>query len=604
MELGAARGGSLPARLDRPGLWVRGSLRELDLDRWLGELRREPDRPTAAGAPALALSGFEVDVGTMAAFGGYWHDLRIGGRTAAKDLRLVLAGREVEGTAVWSPAAAEHPNGRLVARLSRLAIGGDGVLRRGLAKAHAATRHWRPAGPSSTSPPTPSFRRAGRSAGSSSSPSRAAANGRSNGCASPTTTVRSRPRARGAGPGGRSRPSWTSPSTSATPRASCGDSAFRMRYRERRRRSTASSRGPAHRTASTIRRWPARFASTWAPAASPRWTRASASSSACCRCRRCRGGSRSTSATSSARASPSTRSTAPCASTAESSPPTTSSSSGPRPRSRSRASADLERETQRLQVKVQPALSAGVSAGAALLFLANPVVGAAVGAGSLLAQKILQDPIEQMFSYTYNVAGSWSDPVVTRGGSATAPGSSGREVHDDGWALSRRRRADGLGRRRRRQPCAGGDAARRGGGRGRASGPAARVLRHHRRARDRQGCGARARRRRPAAGVPRGGRAPARDLGGRRVGAARLRRSCPRAQRVPRLRPRRRSASPATTRSTCSRLRKATRATTRRGRSSRAACRWRSSCPAVASGCRSATTCAFPSSTGRWARRR
>jgi len=87
-------------------------------------------------------------------------------------------------------------------------------------------------------------------------------------------------------------------------------------------------------------------------------------------------------------------------------------------------SADLEHETQRLQVKVQPALSAGVSAGAALLFLANPVVGAAVGAGSLLAQKILQDPIEQIFSYTYNVAGSWSDPVVTRGGAATAPGSS------------------------------------------------------------------------------------------------------------------------------------------------------------------------------------
>jgi uncharacterized protein YhdP len=68
-------------------------------------------------------------------------------------------------------------------------------------------------------------------------------------------------------------------------------------------------------------------------------------------------------------------------------------------------------------------LSAGVSAGAALLFLANPVVGAAVGAGSLLAQKILQDPIEQIFSYTYDVTGSWSDPVVTRGGTATLSNS-------------------------------------------------------------------------------------------------------------------------------------------------------------------------------------
>jgi uncharacterized protein (TIGR02099 family) len=80
---------------------------------------------------------------------------------------------------------------------------------------------------------------------------------------------------------------------------------------------------------------------------------------------------------------------------------------------------DLAHETQRLTVRVQPTLSAGVSAGAALLFLANPLVGAAVGAGSLLAQKVLKDPIEQMFSYEYLVTGSWADPLVTRSGSAT-----------------------------------------------------------------------------------------------------------------------------------------------------------------------------------------
>ena len=37
-----------------------------------------------------------------------------------------------------------------------------------------------------------------------------------------------------------------------------------------------------------------------------------------------------------------------------------------------------------------------------------------VGAGTLLAQKIMQDPIEQIFSYEYAVHGSWSDPVVER----------------------------------------------------------------------------------------------------------------------------------------------------------------------------------------------
>ena len=41
---------------------------------------------------------------------------------------------------------------------------------------------------------------------------------------------------------------------------------------------------------------------------------------------------------------------------------------------------DLARETQQLRVRVQPSLSSSVSAGAAALFIANPLVGAAVGA--------------------------------------------------------------------------------------------------------------------------------------------------------------------------------------------------------------------------------
>jgi len=81
---------------------------------------------------------------------------------------------------------------------------------------------------------------------------------------------------------------------------------------------------------------------------------------------------------------------------------------------------DLSRETQKLRVRVQPALSTSISAGAAALFIANPLVGAAIGAGTLLAQKVLKDPIEQLFSYDYAVTGSWSDPVVERVSSRTA----------------------------------------------------------------------------------------------------------------------------------------------------------------------------------------
>jgi uncharacterized protein (TIGR02099 family) len=86
---------------------------------------------------------------------------------------------------------------------------------------------------------------------------------------------------------------------------------------------------------------------------------------------------------------------------------------------------NLERETQQIAVRVQPSLSTVVSTGAGAaavaLLAANPLVGAAVGAGTLLAQKIMQDPIEQMFSYEYAVSGSWSEPVVERVGSRAFP---------------------------------------------------------------------------------------------------------------------------------------------------------------------------------------
>jgi uncharacterized protein (TIGR02099 family) len=83
-------------------------------------------------------------------------------------------------------------------------------------------------------------------------------------------------------------------------------------------------------------------------------------------------------------------------------------------------STDLARETQDIRVRVQPTLSGSVSVGAAALLLANPIIGAAIGAGSLLAQKIMQDPIEQIFSTQYSVSGSWSDPQVNRPAAAAA----------------------------------------------------------------------------------------------------------------------------------------------------------------------------------------
>jgi len=81
---------------------------------------------------------------------------------------------------------------------------------------------------------------------------------------------------------------------------------------------------------------------------------------------------------------------------------------------------DIAHETQKLRVRVQPALSSGVSMGTAALFLANPLVGAAVGAGTLLAQKMLNNPFDQLFSYEYSVTGSFDDPIVARTNAAPA----------------------------------------------------------------------------------------------------------------------------------------------------------------------------------------
>jgi uncharacterized protein YhdP len=66
-------------------------------------------------------------------------------------------------------------------------------------------------------------------------------------------------------------------------------------------------------------------------------------------------------------------------------------------------------------------VSTGAGAAAVVLMAANPLVGAAVGAGALLAQKLMQDPIEQMFSYEYSVRGSWSEPVVERVAARAVP---------------------------------------------------------------------------------------------------------------------------------------------------------------------------------------
>lgn len=60
-----------------------------------------------------------------------------------------------------------------------------------------------------------------------------------------------------------------------------------------------------------------------------------------------------------------------------------------------------------------------------LLLAANPLVAAAVGAGALVAQSVMNNPLDQIFSYDYRITGSWSDPVVERVGSRTPAPADG-----------------------------------------------------------------------------------------------------------------------------------------------------------------------------------
>ena len=75
---------------------------------------------------------------------------------------------------------------------------------------------------------------------------------------------------------------------------------------------------------------------------------------------------------------------------------------------------DLIHETQELQVKVLPTLGDTVSLIG--LFAVNP----AVGIGSLIANKVLGEPLDKLVSFEYNVSGTWSNPDVVRVGKVPA----------------------------------------------------------------------------------------------------------------------------------------------------------------------------------------
>ncbi|MBS1140143.1 MAG: hypothetical protein H6R13_1596 [Proteobacteria bacterium] len=87
--------------------------------------------------------------------------------------------------------------------------------------------------------------------------------------------------------------------------------------------------------------------------------------------------------------------------------------SGPAAQVEMQGETDLKTETQDLQVVVRPELGGLAAVGTAALI--NPVIGAA----ALVANTVLQKPLNRLFSYRYHVTGTWADPKIDKAGESS-----------------------------------------------------------------------------------------------------------------------------------------------------------------------------------------
>jgi uncharacterized protein (TIGR02099 family) len=80
---------------------------------------------------------------------------------------------------------------------------------------------------------------------------------------------------------------------------------------------------------------------------------------------------------------------------------------------------DLAHETQALKVRVVPSVGDSLAVAGGLM-LASPIAGVA----SLVAQRLLKDPLGQVFAYGYSITGTWADPKVEKLGRETPAGTT------------------------------------------------------------------------------------------------------------------------------------------------------------------------------------
>jgi uncharacterized protein YhdP len=79
---------------------------------------------------------------------------------------------------------------------------------------------------------------------------------------------------------------------------------------------------------------------------------------------------------------------------------------------------DLAHETQDLKLRVVPSLGGTASTALAIV---NPVAGVAAA----VAQRVLKNPLGQIFAHEFAVSGGWADPKVVKLNAAPAPNEAG-----------------------------------------------------------------------------------------------------------------------------------------------------------------------------------
>ena len=430
--------GSAAARADspnRPGVFVRGQLPELDLDEWLALYAKEKPRAAtgadaARGIHTLAMYGVDLDVGKLDIFGRVLHDFKVTAQRAGEDWQLALRGREVDGTATWRGPSPEFPNGRVTARLTRFVPPGPGELqplRSELDATGSAANPW-----PELDIVSDTFISKGRDLGRlelvaqpvasdwriqqltlANADGRIDANGwwRVRGDRQQTqldVTVKVEDAGAylahfSSGDSVRRAPTTISGQLQWTGAPNDFDyptltGSFKMQSGAGQFTKIDPGIGKLLGVLS-LQALPRRITLDFNDVFSEGFAFDDIAGEF-----RIENGQMHTD---------NLRLAGPAAAVAI------------------KGDIDLAQETQRLNVRVQPSLSSSVSAGAALLLIANPLVGAAVGAGALLAQKMFNNPIDQLFSYDYRVTGPWADPVVERvGGFGAAPAASpfGREA--------------------------------------------------------------------------------------------------------------------------------------------------------------------------------